>query len=101
PRDNFRQALELFPAHRRLNIGHPIVESERWIRLEDHLFRSMPLRIGYAHRVLAQQAEATVPIGIARRDHASVTRADHLSRVKGKAGRVRVRRPDLLPSAAP
>ena len=64
PRDDLRQALQLLPPDRRLDIGHAVVVADRRIRLEDDLARTVADRVGHAHRMLPQQAELAVPFGI-------------------------------------
>ena len=48
---------QLLTADRRLDVGHPVVEAEHRVLLEDHLGRRVPDAVVHAHPVLAQQAE--------------------------------------------
>ena len=101
PGNDLRQALQLLAPDRGLDVGHAVVVADRGVRLEDHLRRAVPHRVRNTHRMLAQQAELLVPLGVARRDHAAVAGADDLARVERKAGDVAVRPADLLPLAIP
>ena len=96
-----RQPLELLPPNRRLDVRHPVVVADCRVRLEDHLCRAVTHGVGHAHRMLAQQPELSVPFGVARREHAAIARADHLSRMKRETRHVTVRATDLLPFAFP
>ena len=99
--DNRRESRELHPPDRGLHVGHPEIEPDFRIALENDFAGPVSHRIGHAHRMLPPEAELAIELRARGRDHAAVACGDDLPRVKREAGDVAVRLPDLLPPAIP
>jgi hypothetical protein len=84
-----------------LDIGHPVVEPQLRVLLEDDGLRAVTRGVLHAHRVLSPEAKAPVKLGVVGRQHPAVTRGNDLSRVERETGHDSVGSSHALPTPVP
>ncbi len=99
--DDVGHPLQLLAADRRLDVGHPVVEPDDRVLLEDHLVGAVAHSVADAHPVLAQQSELVVDSALSVVSIPPSPVVITLRGWKEKQAIVAVWSPDVLPSAVP